>query len=159
MGNRRVTEQPKNDDWIAELFDKAFPEYLAMGMTYRQFWEEDCRLVTAYREAYRIRQDEINRSAWLNGLYIFKALQATPIVVHGFAKRDTKVEPYPGKPYDFTGKPQTAQEKADDEARKEAEKVKRGMMAFMAAQQADRKQKELADLMKNDDEKGVTENA
>ena len=25
-----------------EIFDMAFPQYLAMGMTYEEYWEKDC---------------------------------------------------------------------------------------------------------------------
>lgn len=151
MGNGGLTdgdEQPKDRLDISELYHKLFPEYLAMGMTYRQFWDEDCRLVEAYRKAYRIRQEEQNRLAWLNGLYIYKALKSTPIIVHGFAKNGTKVEPYPDKPIDFTpAKPMTAQEKADKEAQERAERIKRNMMAFMKAQEADKKERELKEMM------------
>ena len=90
MGSGRVTEPSHtNDDWIPELFDKAFPEYLAMGMTYRQFWDEDCRLVVPYRQAYKIRQEEINRTAWLNGLYIQRAVASVL----------SKKAKYPKKPF------------------------------------------------------------
>ena len=48
---------------VSELYHRVFPEYLAMGMTYDQFWKGDCTLVIPYREAYRIRQEEMNRMA------------------------------------------------------------------------------------------------
>ena len=116
-----------------------FPEYLAMGMTYDQFWKEDCSLVIPYREAYRIRQEEMNRMAWLQGLYMYRALQSTPIIVHGFARRDTMIEPYPAKPLEF--RKENAQRK-DEQARRVSERIRRNMMAFISLQQAERKQKE-----------------
>lgn len=118
-----------------------FPEYLAMGMTYDQFWKEDCSLVIPYREAYRIQQEEMNRMAWLQGLYMYRALQSTPIIVHGFARRDTKIEPYPAKPLEF--RKENAQQK-DAQARRISERIRRNMMAFISLQQAERKQKELS---------------
>ena len=125
---------------VSELYHRVFPEYLAMGMTYDQFWKEDCTLVIPYREAYRIRQEEMNRMAWLQGLYMYKALQSTPIIVHGFARRDTKIEPYPAKPLEF--RKQGAEQK-DEEAKRTSEHIRRNMMAFISLQQADRLQKEL----------------
>ena len=116
-----------------------FPEYLAMGMTYDQFWKEDCMLVIPYREAYRIRQEEMNRMAWLQGLYMYRALQSTPIIVHGFARRDVKIEPYPAKPLEFR---KQSTERKDEEAKRISEHIRRSMMAFIAQQQADRKLKE-----------------
>ena len=61
MGGSGVRDSPQEFLSIPALFDRVFPEYLAMGMTYRQFWIDDCRLVIAYREAYRLRQEEQNR--------------------------------------------------------------------------------------------------
>ena len=72
-----------------------------MGMTPRQYWEEDCTLVIAYRKAYQIRQEHENQMAWLQGVYILKALQSAPIYVNGFVPRGAVIEPYWDKPYDF----------------------------------------------------------
>lgn len=119
-----------------------------MGMTFEQFWQQDCSLVVAYRKAYRIRQEEINRTAWLNGLYMYKALTSAPQFVQGFIPKGTKIEPYPSKPIDFTPvKPKTEQEKLDDEVKAQSEQIKRNMMRFMAAQQAEHKKKELEVLL------------
>ena len=125
---------------VSELYHRVFPEYLAMGMTYDQFWKGDCTLVIPYREAYRIRQEEMNRMAWLQGLYMYKALQSTPIIVHGFARRDTKIEPYPAKPLEFR---KQGMDQKDEKAKRASEHIRRNMMAFISLQQADRKQKEL----------------
>lgn len=46
-----------------EKFYQVFPYYLAIGMTYEQFWEMDCNLVKYYRKAARIRQDLKNQDA------------------------------------------------------------------------------------------------
>lgn len=86
---------------MAETFDECFPQYLAMGMTYEQFWEQDCRLVVPYRRAWEIRQEEKNRFAWLQGMYIYEALCDVSPVLHAFAKSGTRVRPYAEKPYEF----------------------------------------------------------
>lgn len=121
-----------------------------MGMTYEQFWQQDCSLVIAYREAYRIRQEEMNRSAWLNGLYLFKAMLAAPITVNGFAPKGTKLEAYPNKPIDFTPqKPKTAQQLYDEEVQRASNRIKNGMMNFMAGFNADRRKRELIEAERN----------
>ena len=127
---------------VSELYHRVFPEYLAMGMTYDQFWKGDCTLVIPYREAYRIRQEEMNRMAWLQGLYMYKALQSTPVIVHGFARRDTKIEPYPAKPLEFR---KQGMDQKDEKAKRASEHIRRNMMAFISLQKADRKQKEGGD--------------
>ena len=71
-----------------EIFQEAFPIYLAMGMSYREFWEMESWLVRSYRKAHEIRQEENNYNAWLNGLYTLQALNVgVPVVVKGFAKQ------------------------------------------------------------------------
>lgn len=159
MGSGGVKEEPKEVLSIPDLFDRVFPEYLAMGMTYEQFWLQDCSLVTAYRKAYKIRQEEINRNAWLNGLYIFKALQTAPVTVNGFAPKGYKLEAYPNKPFDFKPKkPKTAQEKLDEEVKARSERIKQGMMEFIRGRQAKKQEEELKTLLDNRQE-GVTNDA
>ena len=156
MGGCGVTETPQKLLSIDELFDRAFPEYLAMGMTYEQFWKQDCSLVIAYRKAYKLRQEEINRNAWLQGLYIFKALQTAPVTVNGFAPKGYTPEPYPNKPFDFAPKQEkTAQEKADEEAQARAERIKAGVMSFMQARDAQKHEAELKALLE-DEKEGVS---
>lgn len=87
---------------MAETFDAAFPQYLAMGMTYEQFWDMDCTLVIPYRKAYHLRQEEANNNAWLQGLYIMRALQSVPVFVNGFMPRGAHLQRYFEKPIDFT---------------------------------------------------------
>lgn len=94
-------EQPKPKT-VTETFDEAFPHYLAMGMTEEQYWDRDSTLARDYRKAYRIRQDEINYISWLNGLYVWKALQTAPIFVNGFMPKGARVDKYFEKPIDFT---------------------------------------------------------
>lgn len=85
---------------MAELFDEAFPHYLAMGMTYEQFWEQDCMLVVPYRKAYKIRMEQENYLAWLQGMYIYEALCDVSPLMHAFAPRGTRAAPYSSKPYE-----------------------------------------------------------
>ena len=99
---------------IAESFDEAFPQYLAMGMTYTQFWEEDCALVIPYRKAYKLRLDHENYNAWLQGLYIYEALGCVSPLLHAFAQRGTRAEPYPDKPYEFTSAKKQSEQKNNE---------------------------------------------
>lgn len=129
-----------------------------MGMTWEQFWLQDCSLVIAYRKAYKIRQEEANRAAWLQGIYILKALQANPLVVYGFAKKETKPEPYPNKPIEFTAQKKTKQQIADDEAKKRADRLMKNMIEYMAAQKAEAEMRKLADTDKEVTDGGRRDN-
>lgn len=97
-------------------------------MTYEQFWEMDCQLVKAYRKAFRIRQEQENRYAWLQGMYIYDALSSVPIVVSGFAKPGQTKHRYPTEPYKFD-EPEPKRAKGA----KEAESKYKGQEAYAMA--------------------------
>lgn len=85
----------------SERFEKAFPWYLSIGMTYSQFWDEDCMLAKYYREAERLREEKFNREAHLQGLYIYEALCDASPIFNSLAPKGTKPHPYPQKPYEL----------------------------------------------------------
>lgn len=106
-----------------EYFHEAFPEYIAAGMTYREFWELDSSLVKDYRNAMIIKQKEINYVAWLNGLYMLNALNSgVPVCVTGFAKSKIELPHFPDRPIDFEA--QTAEAKAKEERKKAIDRMK-----------------------------------
>ena len=126
-----------------------------MGMTYEQFWEQDCKLVVPYRKAFKIRQDQINNTAWLNGLYIWKALQCAPIFVNGFMPRGARVEPYFEKPIDFTPEKKKPRNRAEENERKTQETI--GFMNMLMNrfnQQNKRNRQEKENALKQQEQDG-----
>lgn len=87
-----------------EYFNKVFPYYLAMGMTYDQFWNDDCNIAKYYRQAYEIKKKQKNEELWLQGMYIYEALCDVSPVLHAFAKKGTKPAKYPIEPYPLSEK-------------------------------------------------------
>ncbi len=85
-----------------EQFYEHFPFYLAIGMTYDQYWNDDCRLVKYYRKAHKLKNEQKNQELWLQGMYIYEALCNVSPVLHAFAKQGTRPLPYPEKPYSLT---------------------------------------------------------
>ena len=124
--------QPKS---YADLFEEAFPYYLAMGMTYEQFWEQDSDIVKYYRKAQEIRREEQNRQAWLQGMYVYEAIADIAPILHAFAKRGTKARPYSTKPYEFKApEPKKGEAKLsalDREAKAKTDKIRAKMIASM----------------------------
>lgn len=114
-----------------EKFYEVFPYYLSIGMTAEQFWEGDCTLVKYYRKAEQLRNDRRNQELWLQGMYIYEALCDVSPVLHAFAPKGTRPNPYPTKPYPLTGK--QAEQDEEEKQRKIAEKGKKIMEARMAA--------------------------
>ena len=112
-----------------EKFYELFPYYLAIGMTYDQYWNSDPTLVKYYRKADELRKERVNEELWLQGMYIYEALCDVSPVLHAYAKKGTKPQPYSKKPYSIT----ESQRKQDEEehARSVSEKGKRFMHAIM----------------------------
>ena len=83
-----------------------------MGMTAHEYWEEDCTLVVGYRKAYEIKQDEVNRVAWLNGLYVYNAVMVA--LNNGFSNHKSE---YPKLPFGTEEKRQKKHEETPEEIR------------------------------------------
>ena len=126
-------------------------------MTYSQYWEEDCTLVRAYRRAYEIRQENENRYAWLQGMYVYEAICDASPILHAFAKAGTRAKPYPDKPHNFGHKKHmTKAEKLADNKRKVTEYMNEMTRRFnesFRARQARQKEAELQKQL----EKGTQE--
>lgn len=112
-----------------EKFYECFPYYLAIGMTPEQYWDGDPTLVKYYRKADEIRKERLNEELWLQGMYIYEALCDVSPVLHAFAKRGTRPQPYSDKPYSITEKQREKEEIIKEQKR--VEKGKRFMEALM----------------------------
>ena len=112
-----------------EKFYELFPYYLSIGMTYEQYWNGDCTLPKYYRKADEIRKERRNEELWLQGMYIYEALCDVSPVLHAFAKKGTKPQPYSEKPYAITE--EQHQRVEEEKERKRVEKGKRFMEALM----------------------------
>ncbi len=96
-----------------QVFEECFPFYLAIGMSYAEYWAGDPLLARAYRKAYKIKQEEINNTAWLQGLYIYDAVStALHNALRGMGKNKTPAQNYAKKPYEFYKREKTEAEKA-----------------------------------------------
>ncbi len=87
-----------------EQFYSHLPFYLSIGMTFEQYWNEDCCLVSYYRKAHEIKSKRDNELAWLQGMYIYEALCDVSPILNAFAKNGTKPHKYPTEPYAITAK-------------------------------------------------------
>lgn len=92
--------------------------YLAIGMSYDQFWRGDPELVIYYRKADELRQKRANQEAWLNGLYVYDALATT--VYNMNRKKNQKQKSYMAQPIDFS----LEHTQENEEQRVENEKLK-----------------------------------
>ena len=84
-------------------------------MSFAEYWEGDPKLARYYRKAYRIKQDEINNNAWLQGMYVYDAVStALHNALRGMAKTKPPVKDYAKQPYEFKNKVQSEAEKAKE---------------------------------------------
>lgn len=103
---------------LADIFDKACPHYLAMGMTYDEYWNGDPWAVRAYRTAYKEKREADAFNAWLNGLYVRDAITAC------FSGKKNKFK-YPERPYEIFADSSPRQETPKREQPRTAEEKKR----------------------------------
>lgn len=82
-----------------EVFEKQCPFFMSIGMSYQEFWYEDCWIANYYLKAYTIKKDQINEQLWLQGMYVFEAILCASPVLHAFSKKGTKPLPYADKPF------------------------------------------------------------
>lgn len=122
-----ATETP---DTCRKIFDKAFPTYLAMGMTYDEFYNKDHTLTIAYREAYKMKREQMNEQLWLQGAYVYEAVARLTPLFNPFAKHP-KPEPYLKKPYPLFNDDKPG-EKENAESKAVTDKGKAYMFAQMA---------------------------
>ncbi len=112
-----------------EQFYLHLPFYLSIGMTYDQYWNEDCCLVKYYRRAYEIQRERRNYEMWLQGMYIYDALCDASPLMRAFSKKGTKPVPYPTEPYAITS--QAIARRRQEKEKAKYEKIKAKTNAYM----------------------------
>lgn len=114
-----------------EKFYEQFPYYLSIGMTPEQYWDGDPALVKYFRQAEEMRVERRNYEMWLQGLYVYEAICDVSPILHAFAKKGTKPQPYSDQPYAVTA---SQRKRAEEEREREiAERGKRRIMAMMSS--------------------------
>jgi hypothetical protein len=91
------SEEKLSRKTYTETFNECFPFYLFIGMSYAEYWEGEPSLTRYYRKAYRLKQDEINHNAWLQGLYVYDAISTA--LHNALRGKNTKSKNYAEKPY------------------------------------------------------------
>lgn len=119
--NETPTTQNKN---YADIFEEACPFYLAIGMSSAEYWSGDPSLVRYFRKAYKIKQEEINNNAWLQGLYVYDAISTA--LHNALRGKNSKAREYAKQPYNFENK-----EKSEFEKAKEVEIEQEKALAWM----------------------------
>lgn len=113
---------------FSELFQKHLPFYIAIGMSAAEYYDGDCTLVKAYREADKIQKERRNQEIWLQGLYFYEALiDVAPILV-AFPEKGAKPGRFPEEPFPLTEK--EAREQKERKDRRKLMEMRERMRAF-----------------------------
>ena len=120
MDGQPVKGEPSENISISRLFIDMFPQYLAMGMTYDEYWRGPAWLVKAYREAKSIRMHDEEWSRWRQGAYIYEALLCVAPALRALS--NGKVGEYSDEPW-----PLTEEEARECEERREIENYERAL--------------------------------
>ena len=109
---------------LSERFEELCPIFMNIGMSYREFWEDDPTIAKQYLEAFKIKQkNEIKNKEWeiwKQGMYVYEALIDVSPILHAFSKAK-KPLPYPKKPFGLEETEQNNEEKDEITKEKEAE--------------------------------------
>jgi hypothetical protein len=116
---------PTQEKTYTEIFEESFPFCLAIGMSSAEYWVGDCSLTRYYRKAYKLKQEEINNNAWLQGLYIYDAV--TTALHNALRGKNTKAREYAKQPYNY----EKNEEKSEYEKAKEVEIEQQKAYAWM----------------------------
>lgn len=107
---------------FTEIFNTHLPFYLSIGMSYEQYWNQDCCITKFYKQAFDLQRSRINEQLWLQGLYVYEAiLDVSPSLRAMGAKPPEK---YPDEPYPITDKEIESRKEKQAKERQEAIKAK-----------------------------------
>lgn len=112
----------------SEQFERLFPFYLALGMTYELYWDMDSTLVKAYRKAHELKQELDNQNLWLQGMYFYEAMCCVAPILRAFSKAKKPIA-YRSQPY--TLETPFSKAKAEQQKQNNDLKAKSVMESFM----------------------------
>lgn len=121
-GGRSVNDSALSS--LTEQFYEHLPFYLSIGMTFDQYWNEDCLLARYYRKAHRMKQQRRNQELWLQGAYFYEALADIAPILHAFAKKGTKATPYVSEPFALTNEEVRERKQREEKLRYDQQKAR-----------------------------------
>ena len=95
---------------------------MSIGMTYDQYWNGDVWMVRDFLKAHKLKLEEQNRHAWIQGLYVYSAIGSMVPALRAFSKA-RKPEDYVENPYDFYGIQKEHEERAVKEKNRQEQNV------------------------------------
>jgi hypothetical protein len=108
------------------MFTQICPAYIAMGMSYDEFWHCNTKVHKAYRLAWEQKKAYRNWEMWWQGGYIYEALiKVAPVMRAAFGKGKVEAGKYSEEPY-----PLTNREAEERKAAQQRQKMERMLEVF-----------------------------
>lgn len=85
---------------FSEWADELCGYYMAIGVTEQDYWYGDPTHLKYYVSAHEKKNEQKNQELWLQGLYIYKALNV--VINNALAKKGSKPETYLEQPIRIT---------------------------------------------------------
>lgn len=102
MGSELLIESLPQKRTMADLFWEAYPAYLAMGMSYEEYWNGDAQSCVAHRKAYKEKLELQDAMLWRQGLYVYHAMCCVAPFFNSI--KPQKPEQYLDHPFGITEK-------------------------------------------------------
>lgn len=118
---------------LRQAFTEACPYYMALGMSFSEYWHKEPWRTLMYLKAAEIKNHTTDTNMWVQGRYIYDAICSTAPILNAFSK-EHKARPYRDKPFHEYEKESAVSEtdgneKTLDERKAEAEEAR--AMLFM----------------------------
>lgn len=95
-----LKDKEGNRKTYGEIFVEYYPYYLSYGISEAEYWDGDSEITRAYRKAFELKRQYDNEKLWLQGLYIYRALESVFPLFNPLTKE--KVKSYIEKPIPLT---------------------------------------------------------
>ena len=101
------------------------PKFMAMGVSYDEFWNGDYTRLKYYEEAYKQKLKDRNTELWLQGVYVYEAVSVALYNLN--RKKGAPSERYSKEPHRIF--PLTKKEQ-EEENKKKVEEFRAALNAF-----------------------------
>jgi len=100
LPSERDVQESNSDTPLGDMLDKLCPYFMALGVSYDEFWNGDYTCLKYYEEKNKLEIEKRNQELWLQGLYNYIALST--VIANALAKKGSAPKQYIEKPIRIT---------------------------------------------------------
>ena len=135
VGDASTTVPTFREVRFTEILEQQAPVYMAMGMTFDEYWNDDVEKAKYYLKAFKIKKKQQNQWLWLQGAYIYKVMQS----VYPYFNAWAEVQPDPYMDFPIPLDTQEEKETENERAKRQMEEMQRYLEGQMVRQKEDSK--------------------